>query len=98
MVYDTSYINKNFKQELKNLKKITPLLIAIGLFFTSIINCTASETVDYAAEAEERKNLPIQSNETENWPTGPEIGAEAAILIDANTGVILYAKNIDEKL
>ena len=49
------------------------------------------------AEAEERKSLPIQSNHIENWPAGPAISAQSAILMDANTGVILYAKNIDEK-
>lgn len=29
------------------------------------------------------------------WPAGPEVQADAAILIDARTGNILYAKNID---
>lgn len=50
--------------------------------------------VDHQAEAEARKLLPIQTNEIENWPHGPEIGADAAILMDADTGTILYAKNI----
>ncbi|MCM1136575.1 MAG: D-alanyl-D-alanine carboxypeptidase, partial [Clostridium sp.] len=59
----------------------------------------AAEVVnDYQAAAEERKSLPIQTNEIENWPAGPAIGAESAILLEANTGIILYAKNIDEKL
>ncbi len=53
---------------------------------------------DYMAESEARKSLPIQTNEIVNWPDGPAIGAEAAILMDADTGAILYAKNIDEKL
>ena len=57
-----------------------------------------AETIDYAAEAELRKELPIQSNDTEGWPEGPEIGAEAAIVLEANTGTILYAKNIHEEL
>ena len=61
--------------------------------------CAASSAIpDYAAEAEERKSLPVESNEIENWPEGPQIGAEAAILLEANTGTILYSKNIDEKL
>lgn len=55
-------------------------------------------TEDYLAEAEERKLLPIESNQIENWPAGPAIGAQSAILLEANTGVILYAKNIDERL
>lgn len=59
----------------------------------------APATLEEALEqAEERKSLPIESNQIENWPAGPAIGAESAILIDANTGVILYAKNIDERL
>ena len=52
---------------------------------------------DYAQEAENRKSLPIQSNQIENWPQGPQIGAGGAILMEANTGTILYAKNIDDK-
>lgn len=31
------------------------------------------------------------------WPAGPEINAGSAILIDANTGTILYEKNAHEK-
>ena len=53
---------------------------------------------DYAAEAASRKELPIQSNEVSEWPHGPEIGAEAAIVMEAGTGTILYAKNIHEEL
>lgn len=53
--------------------------------------------VDYAQEAENRKSLPIQSNQIENWPQGPQIGAGGAILMEANTGTILYAKNIDDR-
>ncbi len=59
---------------------------------------TAQAATDYAAEAAERMLLPIQSNETENWPEGPAIGAEAAIVMEAHTGTILYAKNIHEQL
>ena len=51
-----------------------------------------------AAQQEERLTLPIQSNEIENWPEGPAVGAEGAIVLEANTGVVLYAKNIHEKL
>lgn len=52
---------------------------------------------DYAQEAENRKSLPIQSNQIANWPQGPQIGAGGAILMEANTGTILYAKNIDDR-
>ena len=54
--------------------------------------------VDYYAEAEERKSEPVQSNSIAGWPEGPAIGAEGAILMEADTGTILYAKNIHEHL
>ncbi len=60
-------------------------------------NLPVNAEVDYKAQAESRKSLPIQSNEIQNWPSGPSIGAEAAILLEANTGTILYAKNIHDK-
>lgn len=56
-----------------------------------------AEPIDYQAEAEARKNLPIQTDNIDNWPAGPRIGAEAAILMETTTGTILYAKNIEEK-
>ena len=53
---------------------------------------------DYYAQAEERKEEEIQSNLVDGWPDGPKIGAEGAILMEADTGTILYAKNIYEHL
>ena len=43
------------------------------------------------------QSLAVQSNAVANWPTGPVISAESAILMDADTGAILYAKNIHQK-
>lgn len=44
---------------------------------------------------ENAKNMEIQSNSWENWPEGPETYGEAGIVMDAESGAILYAKNID---
>lgn len=38
--------------------------------------------------------MPIESNQVSGWPTGPVVSAESAILIEAQTGTILYEKNI----
>lgn len=40
--------------------------------------------------------IPVQSNETEGWPQGPGTYGEAAIVMEVDTGAVLYAKNIDE--
>ena len=77
--------------------KFISFCLLIGILFSSFPSTAATED-ELLQQAEERKSLKIQSNEISNWPTGPEIGAEAAILMEAGTGTILYAKNINEKL
>lgn len=86
-------------------KKCKKIIGCFFLTFVIFISCfyaipvTANATYEeLEAEIEARKAMPIQSNDIENWPTGPVVGAEAAILMDANTGIILYAKNIHKKL
>jgi D-alanyl-D-alanine carboxypeptidase len=74
--------------------------VSSSTVFTDFVqpgSCKSNATVDYNAEMEERKTLPIESNEIENWPEGPAIGAASAILMEMNTHTILYAKNIHEK-
>lgn len=83
----------------------------LGFIILLLLNLTIYPMQTYAAKSgyeesaelleaneEERKNLPIESNERVGWPAGPEIGAEAAILMDVDTGTILYEKNIHEEL
>lgn len=68
---------------------------------------------DVNAEAEIRKTIPPESNayghsdssaETAEgsdyaaWPEGPYVSAEAAVVLEASTGTVLYAKNMHEKL
>ena len=43
-------------------------------------------------------NKEITSNKIKGWPERPKVEAGAAILMDANTGAILYSKNAHEKL
>lgn len=68
-------------------------------FFAAILLLTQSITV-YAEPSESElrveanRALEIQSNQVANWPTGPTVSAESAILMEAETCTILYAKNI----
>lgn len=55
-------------------------------------------TTTQAEEAEIRKSWTVVTNEIPGWPEGPAIGAASAILMDADTGVILYEKNVHERL
>ena len=72
------------------------LLLSVTVGMGSVLSVAAAP--DRAAEQEARKALPIASNSYEEWPDGPAIGAQGAILMEAETGTILYEKNIHEKL
>jgi D-alanyl-D-alanine carboxypeptidase len=89
-----SYIKS--KSKLVACLLLSASLFAGGVYVDSLTAYATAEELQ--EEAEERKALPIQSNDIENWPSGPEVSAESAILMEAETGTILYAKNIDEKL
>lgn len=87
-----------------NIHKLKALLMAglfvLSTFSTSISNLLGTSIVAYAETPEERlerqREIPIESNDIVNWPVGPVVGAESAILIDANTGTILYEKNVHQ--
>ena len=68
---------------------------AICLFASQGLSASAAtikeENIAY------NQSLAVQSNAVANWPTGPVVSAESAILMDADTGAILYAKNIHQK-
>ena len=81
----------------KNVKKLLLNCITLIVFFSFLYSVPVN-AIDYKKEAEARKSMEIESNSYHNWPLGPAIGAEAAILMDANTGAILYEKNIHAKL
>lgn len=56
----------------------------------------AAENPDITPEI--RYNMEIQSNAWENWPAGPQVYAESAIIMEASTGTILYSKNADQQM
>lgn len=74
----------------KNLFKALCLSLSL-MFLLSPVKASASYM-------EDNKQLPIKSNQIDNWPIGPTVSAYSAILIDADTGVILYEKNSHEKM
>lgn len=81
-----------FYKNKKLLHRCLCAAIAASVFFTPLSSLAMSE--------EERLEIyqrPIDSDSWENWPVGPAVYAESAIVMEAETGMILYAKNIDAK-
>lgn len=95
-----SFPNNRFFQSGRAVSLLLAGLLSFSSFFSDCLTLTAvaASLEELQEEAEARKALPIQSNEIDNWPAGPQISAQAAILMDVNTGVILYSKNIHERL
>ncbi len=78
--------------------KTAALLSALAVLFLWLCDCRSVYALPVLEDVEARTAIPIETNAIKNWPEGPVISAQAAILIDAESGVILYAKNIHEQL
>ena len=74
----------------------TPVTAIAKVKDEAIYNADGRE--DYMAEREKRKSEPIQTNSTAGWPEGPRVGAAGAVIMDADSGEILYGKNIYKHL
>ena len=68
--------------------------------FAGILACTplnAQAAQELAEESQAAYAKRIESNAWENWPAGPSVYAQSAIVMEADTGMILYAKDMEEK-
>ena len=86
---------------LKLVKRISVYLITAVICICNASNVFAVDTVPtelQVQEAIDRKSLSIESNEFTDWPNGPAIGAQSAVVMDVKTGTILYSKNPHDEL
>lgn len=84
-----------------NKSKLIALLFTIIFAFSNCINVYAVDTVPTDEQkilADERKSLKVDTNEIAGWPDGPAIGAQSAVLMDVETGTLIYSKNPDDHL
>lgn len=49
------------------------------------------------AKKEASYNIPVDSNLLENWPAGPNVYAASAVVMDMESGAVLYAKAPEER-
>ena len=73
----------------KRYKKLTAILAAVLLL------CSGIPVM--AAEVNNGTTYPVSTDAIANWPQGPDTYSETAVLMDADTGAILYNKGMDEK-
>ncbi len=73
----------------KHITKILVILILISFFSINLTDITVRATEVTTSE----------TGESEDWPKGPQvksISAASAIVMELNTGTILYKKNMNE--
>lgn len=75
-------------------------ILAAAFILTPAVKAFAEEG-DTAADREIQRQAcyaePTDSNELTNWPQGPAVYADSAIVMDMNSGAILYGKQIDKQ-
>lgn len=79
-----------------NFKKaVLSLGMAIAVLASSMQVGAVNVVQVPADEIDSVYNQSVDSNQIEGWAKGPHIYSEAGIVMDADSGAILYAKNID---
>lgn len=71
-------------------RRICAELVSLALLCCQLP--VSAETMEERILAQQE--MTVESNEIPGWPVGPTVTAESAILMEAQTGAILYAKNI----
>ena len=59
------------------------LILLLGICPAAVFAAGTGDLIDYS--------------DMKDWPAGPELGCEGAILVEVNSGSVLYAKNAAEK-
>jgi D-alanyl-D-alanine carboxypeptidase len=84
------------------IKKLRGCLATLAAASAVMIGVAAFPTDTAAADAAAAPTaaptpIPVASNQLPGWPQMSEIEARSAIVMDADTGAILYSKLMDEK-
>ena len=69
---------------MKKTKKLLAVFAAVGVALMLPLQTMAA--VDLNAKYD------ISTNQIQGWPAGPDITSDTGILMDADTGVVLYNK------
>ncbi len=91
--------NRHHKKSV--LRKVMAIAMTVFVVLAGALSGAGNAIYAWALTGDElleaNRAIPVESNQVPNWPQGPIVGAESAILIDADTGVILYEKNVHER-
>lgn len=78
------------------MQKGIPLILGLFTLISAVSPVYGTETATPSPEPELLLE-PAQSDRIPGWPAGPFVEAEAAAVMDLDSGTFLYSKNIEEK-
>lgn len=78
----------------KFMKNLSGILLAAGMI---TVNFFSTVSVSAADQVNLQETYEIATNQIPQWPRGPELDADTGIVMDADTGAVLYEKGADEK-
>lgn len=82
----------------RNKRRWIGALLGIILVSNCGLNVQATgEINEYEQVQQDAYNQKIETNEISGWPQGPQVYPESAIVMDMDTGAILYGKGIDKQ-
>ena len=101
-------LSKKAVQRLLSVLMIFALCISVGVTAQAVPKIQKEEPFPEGMTEEERNkeekkrqkqiyDMPVQTNEIPNWPQGPGTYGYAGIVMDVDTGAVLYGKNIDDQ-
>lgn len=80
--------------------KLRKIIVSLGMVFVLFAGSMHVQAVPVtqipADEIDTVYNQSVDSNQWTGWAKGPQIYSEAGIVMDADSGAVLYAKNIDD--
>lgn len=93
-----SYAMSFYERLVKTMKHKKKVAVVAILCFILMINrvttysvyATSNNNETSSSEAEE---IETKKSKKKDWPQGPEIVSESAVVMDADTGLVLYDKN-----
>ena len=78
----------------KSLFRVFAALVCLCVCFEALPLRTAAAPSIKEQNIANNKAIAVESNTIQDWPEGPIVSAESAILMELETGTILYEKNI----
>ena len=85
-------------------KRILAALLAVGLAAAPAASVSADEEETGVNPADQREierqtayAIPPDTNSLAGWPQGPSVYGDSAIVMDMDSGAIVYGKQIDKR-